>query len=206
VLALNRDQYVVSRLSDGTIQITRGDEVDVFSEVEVFRFADRDYSAIELLTTRRDGTPGNDTLIGTPGGDALYGGDGADIIRALAGDDYLSGARVTTSCAAEPESTLRRRRGRRSRQLPEHRGPSGRSSPTSAPRPSERRLRQHRDMSSIEGLGGGYAVRRHLPTATTRANVILAGTGDAAFGHGGDDWIQGEGARPPSTAARAWTG
>jgi Ca2+-binding RTX toxin-like protein len=195
VFALARGQYSVSRLADGSVRIASGGDVDVVSGVEVFRFADGSFTALELLTTRINGTAGNDgNLQGTSGGDAIYAGSGNDNVRALAGDDYLDGEagddilrggsgadtfvggdgsdRVSFFDAAATQGV---RADLRTQTI----GNDG--------------FGNVETMTSIENLGGGtrFADVFH---GNEGANLLLVGTNDEGFGYGGDDRFQVEGA------------
>ncbi|KLK92443.1 protease [Microvirga vignae] len=113
-----RSNYSVSKLSDGSLQITdlrsgTPDGKDRVKSAEWFRFSDKAYSLSEItssaITTAprnlslsggagddtRSGGAGNDTLDGKGGNDKLYGKDGADVLTGGVGRDYLDGGTGT---------------------------------------------------------------------------------------------------------------
>ncbi|MXQ12543.1 calcium-binding protein, partial [Microvirga makkahensis] len=112
-----RSSYNISKLSDGSFQVTdlrsgTPDGKDSVRGTEWFQFSDKLYSAAELngdtvslskVTTSNltvqgtssnnslSGGAGHDRLYGKGGNDKLYGYDGSDILDGGTGADYLSG-------------------------------------------------------------------------------------------------------------------
>jgi Ca2+-binding RTX toxin-like protein len=91
VLAGARADYVFT-LSGGTYVGSGGGEgTDRFSGIEVFRFADGDVLAAELIGAPPPDPGTDDSLLGTTGADVLDGRGGDDTLEALAGNDSLTG-------------------------------------------------------------------------------------------------------------------
>jgi Ca2+-binding RTX toxin-like protein len=184
-----RSAYSASRLADGSIQITLGNDVDVVSGVEVFRFADGSFSALELLTTRRDGTAGDDFMVGGAGGDALYGGNGNDILRGNGGDDLLSGGAGDDHMRGGPGAdTFEGGAGFDQISFFEAAAVNGIHVDLRIGKILNDGFGNEETVSSIEALGAGTRFADIFHGDDNR-NLFLPGHNDAVYGHGGDDEI-----------------
>ncbi|MXQ13888.1 calcium-binding protein, partial [Microvirga makkahensis] len=188
-----RSNYSVSKLSDGSFQVTdlrsgTPDGKDSVCGTEWFQFSDKTYSLADisgsaaapqsLTLTGTDssdtlsGDVGNDKLYGKGGNDKLDGLEGNDILIGGAGRDYLSGgagfdyASYATATAGVLADLMY-------------------ASKNSSDAYGD-------TYSSIEGLIGsnhGDSLR-----GSDAANVIRGGTGnDSLSGRGGNDVLRGDG-------------
>ncbi|MFC3712792.1 hypothetical protein ACFOMD_09440 [Sphingoaurantiacus capsulatus] len=95
----SRDDYDVTRLQNGSIQVTdlregSPDGVDVLTDVEELHFLGEDDEGGLVVIADSVGTAGDDNnppLFGTSGDDTLYGGTGNDSLVGGDGEDYLAG-------------------------------------------------------------------------------------------------------------------
>jgi serralysin len=117
-----RSNYSVSKLSDGSLQVTDSrsgspDGKDLIKNAEWFQFSDKTYSLSEITSSAVAVTPqnlsrsggtgndtlsggaGNDTLDGKGGSDKLYGKDGNDVLTGGAGRDRLDGGAGTDTAS-----------------------------------------------------------------------------------------------------------
>jgi len=86
---------VAVSINGAAVTLSSTDGVDVFTNMDFFRFSDQTISLAELLGAGApppiNGGPGSDLLIGTAGADVINGYGSADRLDGGAGDDVMDG-------------------------------------------------------------------------------------------------------------------